>query len=109
MIAFVLSEMACSISSTSMLKSAGSTSTNTASAPACAMANAVAANEFPAVITSSPRPMSKARNARWIASVLRAQIDAVPDAAVGCKLFFELLNFLAQNVAGAVDRVAHAS
>ena len=68
--------MAASMASMLMLYEARSMSTNTGVAPFSEMAPAVAMNVNEVVMTSSPGPMSRARNARWRASVPLAQATA---------------------------------
>ena len=64
MIAFVLGVIAASIFSGSMLNVSGLMSTNTGVAFAKPIALAVATNVNAVVITSSPRPIFKALNAK---------------------------------------------
>ena len=83
MIAFVFGVMAASTAATETLNVFGSMSTKTGVAPALWMVPAVAKKVNGVVITSSPRPMSRALSASSSASVPLAH----PIACFACESF----------------------
>ena len=92
MIAFVLEVIAASNFEASKLKVSLSISTKTGFAPTMPIASVVATNVNATVITSSPAPISNARNARCNASVpeFKPTVYLHPiKSAISCSNAFE--------------------